>query len=142
MVQTLWIALGGALGSVARYWIALWALPISRSLPWGTILINIAGSFLIGFFGTLTLESGRHPLPETARLFIMIGFCGGFTTFSSFSLQTLDLLRADAWGRALANVALSVALCLAAVALGHYAAAALNGGATQVTESAVEEEAS
>ena len=63
MTQTLWIAFGGALGSVARYWIALWALPVSRTLPLGTIGINIAGSFLIGFFGTLTLESGRYPMP-------------------------------------------------------------------------------
>lgn len=142
MQQTLWIALGGALGSVARYWIAVWALPVSRSLPWGTIGINVAGSFLIGFFGTLTLASGRHPAPEWLRLFVMVGVCGGFTTFSSFSLQTLDLLRADAWGRALANVGLSVLLCLASVAAGHCAAAALNGGAQQVAETIVEEEAS
>ena len=139
MQQTLWIALGGALGSVARYWIALWALPVSRSLPWGTIGINIAGSFLIGFFGTLTLEGGRHPAPEWARLFVMVGICGGFTTFSSFSLQTLDLLRGDAWGRAMVNVGLSVLLCLAAVTAGHAAAAQLNGGARQVTENPVEE---
>ena len=128
MQQTFWVALGGALGSVARYWIAAWALPISRSLPWGTIGINIAGSFIIGFFGTLTLEGGRHPAPEWARLFVMVGICGGFTTFSSFSLQTLDLLRGDAWGRAMANVAFSVLLCLAAVTAGHAAAAQLNGG--------------
>lgn len=142
MQQTLWIALGGALGSVSRYWIAIWALPVSRNLPWGTIGINVAGSFLIGFFGTLTLEGGRHPAPEWARLFVMVGICGGFTTFSSFSLQTLDLLRADAWSRALLNVALSVLLCLAAVGAGHAAAAQLNGGARQVAESIVEEEAS
>ena len=142
MQQTLWIALGGALGSVARYWIASWALPISRHLPWGTIGINIAGSFVIGFFGTLTLEGGRHPAPEWARLFVMVGLCGGFTTFSSFSLQTLDLLRGDAWGRALGNVGLSVLLCLAAVAAGHAAAAQLNGGAGPVAETAIEERAS
>ena len=142
MAITLWIALGGALGSVARYWIALWAVPLSRSLPWGTIGINIAGSFVIGFVGTLTLAAGRHPVPETARLFAMVGFCGGFTTFSSFSLQTLDLLRAGAPGRALVNVAVSVLLCLGAVAAGHYAGAALNGGATQVAQTAAEEEAS
>ena len=142
MVQTLWIALGGALGSVARYWLALWAVPISRGLPWGTIMINVAGSFAIGFFGTLTLAAGRHPAPETARLFFMVGVCGGFTTFSSFSLQTLDLLRAGAPGRALANAALSVLLCLGAVALGHAAGAALNGGAVQVAQTQAEEEAS
>jgi CrcB protein len=142
MAATLWIALGGALGSVARYWIALWALPVSRSLPWGTIGINVVGSFAIGFFGTLTLANGRYPVPETARLFFMVGVCGGFTTFSSFSLQTLDLLRGDAPGRAFVNVAVSVLLCLGAVAVGHYAGAALNGGATQVAQTAAEEEAS
>ncbi len=142
MQQTLLIALGGALGSVARYWIAVWALPISRNLPWGTIGINIAGSFLIGFFGTLTLQSGRYPAPDWLRLFVMVGVCGGFTTFSSFSLQTLDMLRGDAWGRALLNVGLSVLLCLAAVGAGHVAAAQLNGGARQMAENIVEEEAS
>lgn len=142
MAATLWIALGGALGSVARYWLALWAMPLSRDLPWGTIGINVAGSFLIGFFGTLTLEGGRQPAPDWLRLFVMVGICGGFTTFSSFSLQTLDLLRAGAWARALANVALSVLLCLASVAVGHALAAQLNGGAQQAAGSATEEEAS
>ena len=139
MSATLWIALGGALGSVARYWIGLWALPISRNLPWGTIGINIAGSFLIGFFGTLTLQAGRHPAPEWARLFVMVGICGGFTTFSSFSLQTLDLIRADAVDRALLNIALSVSLCLAAVSVGHGLAARLNAGAAQVAQLDIEE---
>jgi fluoride exporter len=139
MPVTLWIALGGALGSVARYWLGLAALPISRSLPWGTVLINVGGSVIIGMFGTLTLAHGRHPLPETARLCVMVGFCGGFTTFSSFSLQTLDLLRTGAPARALANATLSVLLCVGAVAAGHYAAAVLNGGAQQVAQTEVEE---
>lgn len=142
MQETLWIAAGGAIGSMARYWIALWALPVSRHLPWGTIGINIVGSFIIGLFGTLTLESGRHPAPEWLRLFVMVGFCGGFTTFSSFSLQTLDLMRGDAWSRALANVGISVLLCLASVAAGHALASHWNGGAQQVTENATEERAS
>ena len=142
MSETLVIALGGALGSVARYWLALWALPLSRSLPWGTIGINIAGSFAISFFGTLTLAHGRFAAPEPLRLFFMVGVCGGFTTFSSFSLQTLDLLRAGATGRAVVNVTVSVLLCLGSVAAGHALAAALNGGAVQVAQTAVEEEAS
>jgi CrcB protein len=141
MGYTAWIALGGALGSVARYWLAVWALPVSRSLPWGTIGINVAGSFLIGFFGTLTLEGGRHPAPEWARLFVMVGFCGGFTTFSSLSLQTIDLLRGGAWDRALLNMAASVLLCLASVGAGHALAAHLNGGAQQVMQNPVKEEA-
>ncbi len=142
MADTFWIALGGALGSVARYWLALWALPLSRQMPWGTIGINVAGSFLIGFFGTLTLQAGRHPAPEWARLFVMVGLCGGFTTFSSFSLQTLDLLRGGAWERALANIAVSVLICLGSVAVGHALAAQLNGGAQQVAQNVVEEETS
>lgn len=135
---TLWVALGGALGSVARYWVATWAAPVSQAAPWGTIGINIAGSFVIGFFGALTLQGGRLPAPDSMRLFVMVGFCGGFTTFSSFSLQTLDLLRAGAWGRALLNVAASVLLCLAAVAAGHALAGTLGGPGT-AQEAAVQD---
>lgn len=131
---------GGALGTLARYAIAVWALPISRDLPWGTILINVAGSFVIGFFGTLTLAAGRFPLSENARLFVMIGLCGGFTTFSSFSLQTLDLLRSGAMVRAAINVGASVVLCVAATAVGHAIAAHFNGGAVQIAQVAIEEE--
>ncbi len=135
------VAAGGAIGTIARYFFSAAALPISRNLPWGTILINIAGSFIIGFFGTLTLAHGRFPLPENARLFVIVGFCGGFTTFSSFSLQTLDLLRSGAFGRATVNVLFSVALCLCAVAAGHFIASHFNAGATQITQARTEEEA-
>lgn len=121
------VAVGGALGSVGRYLVVLWAVPISQELPWGTIAINVIGSFVIGFFGTLTLGSGRFPASDWMRLLVMVGFCGGFTTFSSFSLQTLELLRGGAFGRAMANVALSTLLCLGSVALGHVAAQLLNG---------------
>lgn len=136
----LMVMLGGALGSLARYLLSVWAAPISGSLPWGTIGINIAGSFIIGFFGTLTLAAGRFPVSDNLRLLVMVGICGGFTTFSSFSLQTLDLLRAGAVTRAALNVALSVLLCVAAVALGHMVAARLNGGAGLVAQAAIEEE--
>lgn len=135
------VALGGAIGTLARFSIASAALPLSKDLPWGTIGINILGSFIIGFFGTLTLSHGRYPLSENARLFIMVGFCGGFTTFSSFSLQTLDLLRGGALGRACINILLSVALCLGAVALGHLLASHFNGGAAQIAQISLEEEA-
>jgi CrcB protein len=138
---TLAIAVGGALGSVARYWLAVLALPISSTVPWGTVLINVSGSFAIGFVGTLTLGHGRYPMPELARLFFMVGICGGFTTFSSFSLQTLDLLRAGAFGRAAINVVASVLLCLLAVAAGHTLGAALNGGAVAIAQTVTEEEA-
>ena len=134
------VAAGGAIGTLARYGIAQLMTPVSQSLPWGTIAINVAGSFLIGAFGTLTAAGGRHPAPESARLFVMVGICGGFTTFSSFSLQTFDLLRSGAPGRATMNVAVSVAVCLAAVAAGHYAAARFNGGAERAVAQADIEE--
>jgi fluoride exporter len=135
------VVLGGAVGTFLRYAISVLALPISRELPWGTIIINITGSFVIGLFGTLTLASGRYPAPENVRLFVMIGICGGYTTFSSFSLQTLDLLRSGATVRAALNIALSVVLCVAAVALGHVIAAHFNGSAQAVAQIDIEEEA-
>lgn len=134
------IAVGGALGSVLRLQVGEWATPISGTLPLGVIGINVAGSLLIGFFGTFTLVRGRFPLPEAARLFVMVGFCGGFTTFSSFSLQSLELLQGGAWLRALANMVISVVLCLTAVALGHGVAARFNDDADVVAQLASEEE--
>src|SRR5690349_14201516 len=94
MLTYFWIALGGALGSVGRAWLALAVARITGpQFPWGTILINVIGSFVIGFFGALTAAEGRFAVPADARAFVMVGICGGFTTFSSFSLQTLDLIR-------------------------------------------------
>ena len=135
------VALGGALGTMARYGFARWALPISLYLPCGTLLINIFGSLLIGFLGTLTLAGGKYPVSEQLRLFVMVGICGGFTTFSAFSLQTLDLLRSGAWIRAMLNIVLSVVLCVGAVALGHLLAAYLNDGSRQIAQIDLEEEA-
>jgi fluoride exporter len=133
------VMLGGALGTLARYLISLAALPISQSLPWGTIIINILGSFIIGLFGTMTLTHGRLPASDHLRLFVMIGICGGFTTFSSFSLQTLDLLRNGAIVRAAVNIVASVVLCVLAVALGHYLATRANGEPHQVAQTEIEE---
>ena len=131
---------GGALGTLARYLLALAALPISGNLPWGTIAINAIGSFAIGLFGTLTLAHGRYPVSENVRLFVMIGLCGGFTTFSSFSLQTLELLRSGALLRAGVNIVASVVLSVCAVAAGHLIAAHYNDGATQIAQIAIEDE--
>ncbi len=126
-ITYLWIALGGALGSVLRAWVGFaMARLTGPQFPWGTILINVIGSFVIGCFGTLTSPDGRFGVAPDARIFVMVGVCGGFTTFSSFSLQTLDLLRDGRPGQALGNVFLSVLLCLAAVAAGHASAASLN----------------
>jgi CrcB protein len=119
----LWVALGSAIGGALRYALGREILPQhSVSFPWSTVLINVIGSFVIGFFGTLTLPGSRFQVPDSVRIFVMIGLCGGFTTFSSFSMQTYDLLREGAWGKALLNMGLSVLLCLGAVALGHVVA--------------------
>jgi fluoride exporter len=134
MPTAVWIALGGALGTLARYYIALWMMPLSRDLPWGTIAINVVGSFAISFVGTLTIANGRYPIADAWRVAFTVGVCGGFTTFSSFSLQTLDLLRAGAPGRALLNIILSVALCLGAVTLGYLVAQQINSGAGPATQ--------
>jgi fluoride exporter len=122
-----WIAVGSALGGMARYWFSgiaarLWG----ETFPWGTLLINVGGSFVIGFFGTLTGPDGRIFVGSAARQFVMIGICGGFTTFSSFSLQTLNLLNDGEWLSASAYAGLSVALCLVAVWAGYAFAVGLN----------------
>jgi CrcB protein len=119
----LWIALGSALGGVARYWMSLAAVRlVGERFPWGTLVINILGSFVIGYFGTLTMPDGPRPASMEMRLFVMVGICGGFTTFSSFSLQTLELLRGGESLRALAYIVASVLLCIAGTALGHFLA--------------------
>jgi CrcB protein len=127
MIGYFWIGVGGAVGSIARAWLALAVARVTGpQFPWGTILINIIGSFVIGFFGSLTASGSRFAASANIRAFVMIGLCGGFTTFSSFSLQTLELLRDGSVTQALGNIGLSVALCLLAVAVGHYGAAVIN----------------
>ena len=121
------IGIGGALGSMARYWLAGFVTAhAGETFPWGTLLINVIGSFVIGFFATLTGPEGRFTAGAESRLFVMTGLCGGFTTFSAFSLQTLALAREDEWLRAGGNVAGSVVTCLLAVWLGHLLATLFN----------------
>ena len=128
MSTYLWVAIGGALGSVARFWMgAAVAAVTGPQFPWGTILINIIGSFVIGFFAVLTGPAGRIVVPGDARAFVLVGLCGGYTTFSAFSLQTFELAQDGEWLRAGGNIALSVVLCLLAVWAGCAAAAAIAG---------------
>ncbi|MCU1337160.1 MAG: camphor resistance protein CrcB [Bryobacterales bacterium] len=123
----LWIAFGSALGGVARYACQGWAARlISDTFPWGTLIVNIVGCTFIGLFATLTGSDGRLLVGSPIRQFVMVGICGGYTTFSSFSLETLNLARDGQWTRVAANVLGSVALCLLGVWLGHIAASALN----------------
>lgn len=124
----LWVGVGSALGGIARYGAGLAiAASLGDAFPWATILINVSGSMLIGFFATLTGPDGRVYVPTPGRQFVMAGFCGGYTTFSSFALQTLTLAQDGHPLRAAANIAASLALCFTGVWVGHAAATALNG---------------
>jgi CrcB protein len=119
--------IGSVLGGCARYFISgAIARRLGETFPWGTLIVNVLGSFIIGFFATLTGPDGRVMASTETRQFVMIGICGGYTTFSSFSLQTLELVRDGEVLRAGGHIALSVILCLLAVWLGHIAAALLN----------------
>ena len=121
------IALGGALGSVARFFLSgVVANQFGGTFPWGTLIVNVTGSFVIGFVATLTGPDGRAFASGNTRQFLMTGILGGYTTFSSFSLQTLNLAREGEWFRAGANTIGSVVMCLVAVWIGHIAAAYLN----------------
>jgi CrcB protein len=121
----LWIALGSALGGAMRHWLSgAVAAVLGDGFPWGTLAVNVSGSFVIGCVAGATEASGGRFLSPDARLFLTAGLCGGYTTFSGFSLQTLELARGgDMLGAGL-NIALSTALCIAAAWLG-YAAFAL-----------------
>jgi len=118
------VAVGGAAGSVLRYltnglavrWLGL-------DFPYGTLIVNVVGSFLIGLVQALADEAAVFP--EPARLFLSVGVMGGFTTYSAFSYETVRLVELDAWGRALANVAVTTVVCLGVCALGLVAGRSL-----------------
>ena len=122
----LWVAIGSALGGMARYWCSGFAARlIGEWFPWGTLIVNVVGSFVIGAFAALSASEGPLLIRPEIRIFVMVGLCGGYTTFSSFSLQTFALWREGEWLWAGANSALSFVLCLLAVWLGHVAVASL-----------------
>lgn len=121
------IAIGSALGGLARYGCGQAAIALlGPAFPWGTIFINMLGSFVIGWFATLTGPDGRLLVGSLARQFVMVGICGGYTTFSAFSLETVTLLQRGAPVAALGNVGLSLALSLIFVWVGHRLAEAAN----------------
>lgn len=114
MRLSLFVLAGSALGGLARFWLGIWSVVLlGPDFPWGTLLINVLGSLTIGAAAT-----AFAPEAAGARAFVMIGLCGGFTTFSAYSLQSLELLQADRPAAALGYMASSVAACLAATALG------------------------
>ncbi|MGF1485140.1 MAG: fluoride efflux transporter CrcB [Opitutales bacterium] len=116
----LWVGLGGAGGAMLRAWLGLTFAQPGHFLPWPTLVANVLGSLILG--GVLAVEAhSRNLLHPHARDLLAIGFCGGFTTFSTFSWQTLDLLREGKHAAALTNIALNLLLTLGAVALGYFA---------------------
>ncbi len=122
-----WIGLGSALGGMARFGLSVFfAARLGQNFPWGTIFVNISGSFAIGIFAAMADEPGRFSLSIGMRQFLMVGVCGGFTTFSSFSIQTLELMRDGHLSQAMANVVSSVLFCLLAVWGGHHFGQFLN----------------
>ncbi len=126
-MTALWVTIGSALGGLARYGCSgLVARLIGESFPWGTLAVNVLGSLAIGLVATVTGPDGRIFVGSAARQFLMLGFLGGFTTFSSFSLQTLTLVQDGEWLWAGANVLLSVVACLAAVWAGHALGVSIN----------------
>jgi fluoride exporter len=119
----LWVGIGGAAGSMLRFWLngLVSNTAFGAIFPLGTMVINITGSFVIGIFGAMTSPESRFD-PHWRSLavqLLMVGLCGGYTTFSSFSLQTLNLARDGEWLFAGWNIVLSVVLCLAGVWLGY-----------------------
>lgn len=122
-----WIFLGSGVGGLARFALSgIIAHRFGETFPWGTFVINLTGSFVIGFIATFTDPDGRIIVSANARQFLMTGILGGYTTYSSFSLQTLNLARDGEWLRAAGNAFGTFVLCFVAVWLGHLCAAGLN----------------
>ena len=121
------VGAGGAIGTIARYFLSgVVASAFGETFPWGTLIINVTGSFVIGVFAVLTGPDGRYLVGSVTRQFVMIGLCGGYTTFSSFSIQTLSLMRDGEWLYAGWNVVGSVVLCLIFVWFGATIAGEIN----------------
>jgi CrcB protein len=120
-----WVVAGSVLGGVARYLVSV-LLPAISGFPLATLFVNVTGSFIIGFYSTLSGPDGRLFATTRQRQFVMTGFCGGYTTFSAFSLDTFRLLHGGMKNIALSYIAVSVVTWLVAVWLGHWLASRLN----------------
>ena len=129
MLAYVLIAIGSALGGTGRYFFSGLVMSFTGgTFPYGTMFVNVTGCLIIGFFATLTGPDGRLLVDTPARQFVMIGICGGYTTFSSFSLETFNLMNSGEWIPAALNAALSLVLCIVSVWIGYVAATALNRG--------------
>ena len=121
------VALGSIVGGVARYLVSvLFLSQFGSGFPWGTLFVNVTGSFIIGFYAALTGPDGRLFVSPRQRQFVMVGICGGYTTFSAFSLETLRLVQSGNVRGASLNLLISVVGWMTAVWLGHALAARLN----------------
>jgi CrcB protein len=121
MTQILAIAAGGALGALLRYWTSIAVHGrLGMAFPYGTLAVNVLGSLLMGFLYIWLID--RMAAGPALRAFLLIGVLGAFTTFSTFSMETLNLLEAGHPGKALANVLVSVVVCVTAAGLGVLAA--------------------
>ncbi len=124
MTQLLIVGAGGAFGAIGRYWLSIWVYSLTgRAFPWGTLAVNLLGSLLMGFLSVWLLE--RMTLSTEMRALLMVGFLGSFTTFSTFSLETLVLLEEGAVARAGINIVSSVIICIFAAWMGTLIAKAI-----------------
>ena len=120
MLDYILVMAGGALGTGARFWLSGFVAERGGEFfPLGTLVVNVTGSFAIGFIAAFTDPEGAFLVSPRLRQFLIIGVCGGYTTFSSFGLQTLDLVRDGDWFKAGLNTMLSFVCCLVAVWLGR-----------------------
>jgi CrcB protein len=123
MISVLLVLVGGAIGSLCRYWWSgLVAQRLGETFPYGTLFVNLIGSLIIGLAGGFLNRMAGAPWEQPLRVFVAVGFCGGLTTFSSFSLQTLNLIAGNRWGAALVNILVSTTMCLGLVATGWWIA--------------------
>jgi CrcB protein len=127
LIASIIVVIGSGIGGLGRYWVGVYAARMfGEGFPIGTLFINVGGSFIIGLYGALTMAGGVAPASAEMRTFVMVGLCGGYTTFSSFSLQTFDLIKSGEVGRAALYIILSVLLCVIGTAVGYY----IGGNAT------------
>jgi fluoride exporter len=119
MLNYIIVSLGAALGGGLRYWVSnLTYKFLPSTFPYGTLAVNIIGSFILGV--VIFLFDDKEVITPGIRLFLAVGFCGGFTTFSTFSLETINLLKDSQFGSGMLNIFLNLLLCLAGVALAYF----------------------